>query len=56
MTYRYYISFQSALGVDYRFIVRDDPLDNEGAIRDAHEALEKQIGYPVVILNWKRID
>lgn len=56
MTYRYYLAYQHAGGFGRCFIVRETPLDNENAIIDAHKSLERDLGFAVVILNWKRID
>lgn len=56
MTYRYYLAYQHAGGFGRCFIVRETPLDNEDAIIDAHKSLERDLGFAVVILNWKRID
>lgn len=56
MIYRYYIAYQFKGGFGRCFIVRDTPLDTEEAITDAHLSLEKEMGFPLVILNWKRVD
>lgn len=55
MTYRYYVPYQGTQGFGYFFIAREEPIDSEDAIRNAHEEIEKEVGAPVVILDWKRI-
>lgn len=54
--FRYYVPFQFQDGFGWRFIERETPLDSEESIREAHLALEQDLGFPIVILTWKRID
>lgn len=56
MKFRYYVPYQSRNGTGYYFALRDEPIDSEDAIRSVHEEIERTVGEPVVILNWKRID
>lgn len=56
MTYRYYVAYQCGSGFGFHFVVRDEPIDSEDAIRDVHATIEKELGSRIVILNWKRID
>jgi hypothetical protein len=53
--YRYYITYEGKEGKGRSFHYRNDPLDSEAAIIDAHTQLEKELGFRVVILGWKRI-
>lgn len=56
MLYKYYIVFQHSGGTGSRYIQREFPLDTEEAVREVHDALEQEMGRPVVILDWRRLD
>jgi hypothetical protein len=54
--FNYYLIYQYKGGVGGEYLHRSSPLDNETALVEEHERLERQHGGPVVILDWKRID
>ena len=54
--YSYYLIYEDKHGKGNDFITRDTPLNSEAAIIEEHKRLEKKLGRPVVIVDWKRID
>jgi hypothetical protein len=54
--YHYYVTYEGKEGKGRRFHYSSTPLNTETAIIEAHVEIEKELGFRVVILDWKRID
>ena len=54
--YNYYLVYQYAGGFGGKYLRRSSPIDNESALIEEHQRLEREHGGPVVIIDWKRID
>lgn len=54
--FNYYLVYQYRGGFGGEYLHRSTPLDNETALIEEHERLERQHGGPVVIIDFKRID
>lgn len=54
--FNYYLVYLYPGGVGGAYLHRTSTLDNEDALIEEHERLEKEHGGPVVFIDWKRID